>query len=70
VLVVTNVVCCATHSGPIIHTISHAPLCGLSAVAAVSVGSVEGFAGMFGRIGFGVTGFRPFPKARPVGLPA
>lgn len=58
VLVATNFFCCATHSGPIIHTISYAQLCGLTAVAAVSVYSVEGLAGMFGRIGFGFLGDR------------
>lgn len=58
VLVATNFFCCATHSGPIIHTISYAQLCGLTAVAAVSVYSVEGLAGMAGRIGFGFLGDR------------
>ena len=58
VLVLTNFFCCATHSGPIFHTVSYAELCGISAVAAVSIYSVEGLAGMFGRIGFGLAGDR------------
>ena len=58
VLVVTNFFCCATHSGPIFHTVSYAELCGIGALAAVSIYSVEGIAGMFGRIGFGVMGDR------------
>lgn len=58
VLVATNFFCCATHSGPIFHTVSYAQLCGLGALAAVSIYSVEGIAGMFGRIGFGVAGDR------------
>lgn len=58
VLVLTNFFCCATHSGPIFHTVSYAELCGLTAIAAVSIYSVEGIAGMFGRIGFGVMGDR------------
>lgn len=58
VLVATNFFCCATHSGPIFHTVSYAELCGLSAIIAVSIYSVEGIAGMFGRIGFGVMGDR------------
>lgn len=58
ILVATNFFCCATHSGPIFHTVSYAELCGLSAMAAVSIYSVEGIAGMFGRIGFGVMGDR------------
>ncbi len=56
VLVLTNFFCCATHSGPIFHTVSYAELCGISAIAAVSIYSVEGIAGMFGRIGFGFAG--------------
>jgi MFS family permease len=58
VLVATNFFCCATHSGPIFHTVSYAQICGISALAAVSIYSVEGIAGMFGRIGFGVLGDR------------
>ena len=58
VLVATNFFCCATHSGPIFHTVSYAEICGIGALAAVSIYSVEGLAGMFGRIGFGVMGDR------------
>jgi MFS family permease len=58
ILTLTNFFCCATHSGPIIHTVSYAQICGISALAAVSIYSVEGIAGMFGRIGFGVMGDR------------
>ncbi|MBV9753521.1 MAG: MFS transporter [Hyphomicrobiales bacterium] len=58
ILVLTNFFCCATHSGPIIHTVSYAVTCGIPMIAAVSIYSVEGFAGMFGRIGFGVLGDR------------
>jgi len=58
VLVLTNFFCCATHSGPIFHTVSYAEICGIAALAAVSIYSVEGIAGMFGRIGFGVMGDR------------
>jgi MFS family permease len=46
--------CCAAHSGPIFHTISYAMLCGVPAMAAVSIYSVEGLAGLGGRILFGV----------------
>lgn len=58
ILVATNFFCCATHSGPIFHTVSYAQICGISALAAVSIYSVEGIAGMFGRIGFGLAGDR------------
>jgi MFS family permease len=56
--VLTNFFCCATHSGPIFHTVSYAQICGISALAAVSIYSVEGIAGMGGRIGFGLMGDR------------
>jgi MFS family permease len=58
ILIATNFFCCATHSGPIIHTVSYAISCGVPLVAAVTIYSVEGFAGMFGRIFFGVAGDR------------
>jgi MFS family permease len=57
-LVATNFFCCATHSGPIIHTVSYAISCGIPLVAAVTIYSVEGFAGLFGRIAFGIAGDR------------
>src|SRR4029077_20716303 len=58
VLLLTNFFCCATHSGPIIHTVSYAISCGIPIVAAVTIYSVEGLAGMGGRIAFGVLGDR------------
>lgn len=54
VLFLTNFFCCATHSGPIFHTVSYAIFCGIPALTAVTIYSVEGIAGMGGRIGFGV----------------
>ncbi|WP_175753835.1 MFS transporter [Burkholderia ambifaria] len=58
VLVLTNFFCCATHSGPIFHTVSYAVTCGIPLIAAVSIYSVEGLAGMGGRIAFGLLGDR------------
>jgi MFS family permease len=58
ILLLTNFFCCATHSGPIIHTVSYAISCGIPLIAAVTIYSVEGFAGLFGRIGFGLLGDR------------
>ncbi len=46
VLVLTNFLCCATHSGPIFHTVSYALSCGIPMMAAVTIYSVEGLAGM------------------------
>jgi MFS family permease len=54
VLAITFFLCCAAHSGPIFHTVSYAMICGASALAAASIYSVEGVAGLFGRLIFGV----------------
>lgn len=54
VLAAVFFLCCAAHSGPIFHTVSYAMLCGASAIAAASIYSVEGVAGLFGRLIFGV----------------
>lgn len=58
VLALTYFLCCATHSGPLFHTVSYAISCGLSVTAAVSIYSVEGVAGLAGRIAFGLLGDR------------
>ncbi|MFL6699774.1 MAG: MFS transporter [Vitreoscilla sp.] len=58
VLAATYFACCATHAGPIFHTISYALGCGLSAMTAVTIYSVEGFAGLLGRLLFGFLGDR------------
>src|SRR4051812_16905008 len=58
ILLLTNFFCCATHSGPIIHTVSYAISCGIPMIAAVTIYSVEGLAGMGGRIAFGLLGDR------------
>jgi len=58
ILLLTNFFCCATHSGPIFHTVSYAVTCGIPVMAAVSIYSVEGLAGMGGRVVFGLLGDR------------
>ena len=58
VLALTYFLCCATHSGPLFHTVSYAIACGLSVTAAVSIYSVEGFSGLAGRLAFGLLGDR------------
>ncbi|MCA7951928.1 MFS transporter [Burkholderia seminalis] len=58
ILLLTNFFCCATHSGPIFHTVSYAVTCGIPLIVAVSIYSVEGLAGMGGRIAFGMLGDR------------
>jgi MFS family permease len=58
ILLLTNFFCCATHSGPIFHTVSYALTCGIPMIAAVTIYSVEGLAGMGGRVAFGILGDR------------
>jgi MFS family permease len=58
ILLLTNFLCCATHSGPIFHTVSYAITCGIPIIAAVSIYSVEGLAGLGGRVAFGILGDR------------
>ncbi|MEO8064562.1 MAG: MFS transporter [Pseudomonadota bacterium] len=54
VLGFTFMLCCAAHSGPIFHVVSYAMYCGLGSMAAVSVYSVEGLAGLGGRVLIGL----------------
>lgn len=54
VLAGTFFLCCAAHSGPIFHMISYAMTCGIGPMAAVSIYSVEGLAGLGGRLLLGI----------------
>ena len=54
VLGFTFALCCMAHSGPIFHVVSYAMYCGIGAMAAVSVYSVEGLAGLGGRVLIGL----------------
>jgi len=58
VLSLAFLACCAAHSGPIFHTVSYAVGCGLSVTTAVTIYSMEGAAGLGGRLLFGVLGDR------------
>jgi MFS family permease len=58
VLGVTYFFCCAAHSGPIFHVVSYAIACGVPTMAAVSIYSLEGLAGLGGRVLFGVAADR------------
>jgi MFS family permease len=58
ILMITNFFCCAAHSGPIFHTVSYAVTCGIPLMLAVSIYSVEGLAGLGGRVAFGLMGDR------------
>jgi MFS family permease len=54
VLAATFFTCCAAHSGPIFHTVSYAMFCGIPPLSAVTIYSVEGLAGLGGRLLFGI----------------
>lgn len=54
VLAATFFLCCAAHSGPIFHMVSYAITCGIAPLAAVTIYSVEGLAGLGGRLLLGV----------------
>ncbi|RWA64597.1 MFS transporter [Mesorhizobium sp.] len=54
ILGLTFFACCAAHSGPIFHMVSYAMACGVAPMAAVSIYSVEGLAGLGGRLLYGV----------------
>jgi MFS family permease len=54
VLGFTFMLCCMAHSGPIFHMVSYAMYCGLGSMAAVSIYSVEGAAGLGGRVLIGM----------------
>jgi MFS family permease len=67
VLGFTFMLCCMAHSGPIFHVVSYAMYCGIGAMAAVSVYSVEGLAGLGGRIVMGLLADRYGAKRVLVG---
>ncbi|HEY1288044.1 MAG TPA: MFS transporter [Burkholderiales bacterium] len=58
VLALTFFACCAAHAGPIFHTVTYAQTCGLAPLAAVTIYSVEGLAGLGGRLGLGLAADR------------
>jgi MFS family permease len=58
VLALTFFACCAAHAGPIFHTVTYAMTCGIAPLAAVTVYSVEGLAGLGGRLALGLAADR------------
>jgi MFS family permease len=58
VLALTFFACCAAHAGPIFHTVTYAMTCGIPPLAAVTVYSVEGLAGLGGRLALGMAADR------------
>jgi MFS family permease len=62
VLALTFFLCCGAHSGPIFHMVSYAIGCGIAPMAAVSIYSVEGLAGLGGRLLLGLLADRSEPS--------
>jgi MFS family permease len=58
VLALTFFCCCAAHAGPIFHTVTYAQTCGIAPLVAVTIYSVEGVAGLGGRLALGVAADR------------
>ena len=54
----THFACCAAHSGPIFHMVSHAIDLGVGSMAAASLLGVSGLSSIFGRIGTGMVADR------------
>jgi MFS family permease len=67
VLAGTFFACCLAHSGPIFHVVSYAMVCGLPAMAAVSVYSLQGLAGLGGRLVLGMLADRHGAKLVLIG---
>ena len=59
--------CCTAHSGPILHMISYAVDCGLTAMTAATVLSAAGVASLVGRVVFGLIGDRFGPRPTLIG---
>jgi MFS family permease len=53
-IALTHFACCAAHSGPIFHMVTHATDLGIGAMAAASALGVSGLASIAGRVGGGV----------------
>jgi MFS family permease len=68
VIALTHFACCAAHSGPIFHMVTHATDQGIAAMAAASVLGLSGAASIAGRIGGGVLADRHGAKPTLVAL--
>jgi MFS family permease len=58
ILAATFFFCCTAHAGPIFHTMSYAISCGIAPMIASTIYSVEGLAGLGGRLLFGLAADR------------
>jgi predicted MFS family arabinose efflux permease len=66
-LAATHFACCAAHSGPIFHMVSHAIDLGVAKLAAASLLGVSGVASILSRIGAGMLADRLGPRETLVG---
>jgi MFS family permease len=57
-IALTHFCCCAAHSGPLFHLVSHAMDQGVARMTAASILGASGFASIFGRIGTGIVADR------------
>jgi predicted MFS family arabinose efflux permease len=57
-IALTHFACCAAHSGPLFHLVSHAIDQGISKMAAAGILGASGFSSIFGRIGTGMVADR------------
>jgi MFS family permease len=62
-IALTHFACCAAHSGPIFHMVTHATDQGLGPMAAATAFGVSGFASIAGRLGGGILADRYGAKA-------
>lgn len=67
VIALTHFACCAAHSGPIFHMVTHAIDQGVRPMTAATVLSVSGLSSIFGRIGAGMLADRIGAKPTLVG---
>ncbi|HXG05533.1 MAG TPA: MFS transporter [Candidatus Binatia bacterium] len=67
VIALTHFACCAAHSGPIFHMVTHAIDQGVRPMTAATVLSVSGLSSIFGRVGAGVLADRIGAKPTLVG---
>ncbi len=57
-IALTNFACCAAHSGPLFHLVSHAIDQGVATMVAASILGVSGLASIVGRVGAGIVSDR------------
>ncbi|MGH7401763.1 MAG: MFS transporter [Candidatus Rokuibacteriota bacterium] len=61
-IALTHFFCCAAHSGPLFHLVSHAMDRGVTEMAAAGILGASGLTSMFGRVGAGIVADRVGPK--------